>query len=412
MDIYVARQPIFDQDQNIFAYELLYRRGKVNSSGENFNGDQATSEVIINSFLLIGIEELTNGKPAFINFTENLLKQEIPTVFPKESIIVEILEDIEPSEEIIQSCKRLKELGYQLALDDFVYHQKFDPLIDLADIIKVDFLLSTPEERKSIVQLAQTRNIKFLAEKVETREAFEEAVRLGYSFFQGYFFSKPVILSGKDIPRHNINSIQILEEINKPDPDIAKIARWIETDVSLSYKLLRLINSVAFQLKRRVTSVKQAIALLGLNEIRKWISLTLLQDTGQLKHEIIIKDSMVRAKFGEFLASKTHLKHRSSEIFLMGMFSRIDVLMNCTLSDALHDLPISDEIKQCLLGEPSIFSDIYELMTAYETGEWEKYEFQSYKLNLDHQEIVPYYLQAVKWVEHIFDDSIQEKALQ
>lgn len=401
MDIYVARQPIFDRQLNILGYELLYRNGK--GSTQSIDGDQATSEVIINSFLLIGIDELTNGKPAFINFTANLLKQEIPTVFSNQSVVIEILEDIEPDEEIINTCKKLKEQGYQFALDDFVYHQKFDPFIEIADFIKVDFLSSTLEQKKAIVQLAQNKNIKLLAEKVETQEAFNEAVQLGYTYFQGYFFSKPIILSGKDVPRYNMNCIHILEEINKAEPEIHRITGLFESDVSLSYKLIRLINSVGYQITRRITSVKQAIALLGFNEIRKWISLTILQDLGQQKHEVIIRDSMLRAKFGELLANTTSLKNRSSEVFLLGMFSNIDVLMNCTLADALHSLPISDDIKQCLLDhEPSTFRDLYLLITAYETGEWDTYDLQASKLNLDHPGIVTLYLQAVKWVQHVF----------
>ena len=245
MDIFIARQPIFDIRQNVFAYELLYRSG-IKNLYAGINGDQASSEVIGSSFLLFGLENLTMGKKAFINFTRKLLEDEVATLLPKESIVVEVLENVEPDKQMLSACIKLKELGYQLALDDFAYDPRFEPFIDLVDIIKVDFLQTSPQDRAALVQRIGNKNIKFLAEKVETKEDFNQALQAGYSYFQGYFFSKPNIVSGKDITSFKLTYLQLLQEIGKPDLDFDELEETIKRDVALSYKLLRYINSAAF----------------------------------------------------------------------------------------------------------------------------------------------------------------------
>jgi EAL and modified HD-GYP domain-containing signal transduction protein len=267
-EIYVARQPIFTRNQEVFAYELLYRSG-VNKFYSNLNGDQASFEVITNSFLLIGLETLTRGKKAFINFTKNLLENDVATLLPNEAIVIEILQDIEPDKKILNACRKLKELGYYLALDDFCYNRKFLPLIDLVDIIKVDFLKTEKKEREAIIQRIGKPKIHFLAEKVETREEFTQALEMGYSYFQGYFFSKPLILSGKDIPSFKIIYLKILQEINRQDLDYDRLEDYVKMDVSLSYKLLKFINSLSFGFRNEIRSIKQALVLLGQKELSK-----------------------------------------------------------------------------------------------------------------------------------------------
>ena len=239
MDIFVARQPIFDAKKRVYAYELLYRAGEQNQSNV-INGDQATSSVVANTLMLIGLDSLTQGRMAFINFTRQLIEEEIPTVFSNELLVVEILEDIIPDKAFIKSCRSLKEQGYVLALDDFVLDYPYEEIVDLVDIIKVDFLLTNPSERHAIIQKYRGRNIRFLAEKVETLEQFEEAVRAGYTYFQGYFFAKPVIMKHKDIKPAAFSYVKILEELGGEQPEYERIAEAIEFDVSLSYKLLRL----------------------------------------------------------------------------------------------------------------------------------------------------------------------------
>ncbi|NYE57018.1 EAL and HDOD domain-containing protein [Carboxydothermus ferrireducens] len=247
MKVFVARQPIFDKKEKVVAYELLYRSGKINHF-DGSNGDRATASVIINSLFRIGLENLTNGKLAFINFTENLLKEGIPLIFNKNLLVVEILEDITPDKELLQALRFLKGKGFKIALDDFIFNlgNTPDELLNMADIIKVDFLANSLKDRKTIPQKFRNKKIEFLAEKVETKEEYEEAIKAGYSFFQGYFFSKPEIVSGKDISASKLTYMQILNELNKREPNFDYIAELIEANVSLTYELLRLVNSAVF----------------------------------------------------------------------------------------------------------------------------------------------------------------------
>ena len=215
MDIFLARQPIFDRSNKVIAYELLFRNGYENFCS-NADGDEATLNVIVNSFYIFGIKNITNDKKVFINFTEELIKKEIATLLSSEQVVVEILENIEPTEEIVVACKKLKQKGYTLALDDFVFDEKYMNLIKLIDIIKVDFKITKGYERKKLFELLKINNkIKFLAEKVENREEYNEAVKMGYTYFQGYYFSKPVVLSRKSIFVNKNIGLKILKLINK-----------------------------------------------------------------------------------------------------------------------------------------------------------------------------------------------------
>jgi len=390
----VARQPIFNRKEKIFAYELLFRKGDDNFCN-SVDGDRETADVISNSFLTIGIDILTGGKRGFINFTANLLKNEIAYSLPKEYLAIEILEDVEPDQEIILACTQLKEAGYLLVLDDFVFEPKFWPLIDLVDIIKVDFLATDVQERRNIVQRVGSRKIKFLAEKVETREDYAEALEIGYCYFQGYYFCKPVVISGKSIPIFKLNYLRLMKEINNPEVDFEKINTFIKGDVSLSYSLLKFINSSVFGFKTKIDSIKHALVLLGLSEVRKWASIIVLQNIGEDKPDELIVNSVVRATFAEALARKTVFKEQASNIFLMGMFSLIDAFLDRPLADVLSELPLTNEIKRALFGENNQIRVFLDLILAYEKADWVNFSVYAHKLNIDESEVPNLYLQAL-----------------
>ncbi len=403
MEVFIARQPIFDKKKNVYAYELLYRTGERNVSGV-IDGDQATSSVVGNALMLAGLETLTQNRLAFINFTKQLIIDEIPTVFSNENLVIEILEDIVPDPEFIASCKRLKEKGYTIALDDFVLDYPYESILDLADIIKVDFLLTTPQERKMIIQKYGNRNIRFLAEKIETLEQFEEAMDYGYAYFQGYFFSKPVIMKHTDIKPASLNYIKILEELDSDVPEYERIASVIEADVSLSYKLLRLINSAAFYTNSRVTSIKHALVMLGFKEIRKWISIVMLRELAEGKPDEIIRVSLLRGRMGEILSNQFDLESRRTEVFLMGMFSMIDTLMGQSMENALTVLPLEDDVKAGILGEKNAFSDLFRIVTAYEKGNWDYLFLKAKAYDVGLNVFPDAYIEAAKWTTAVFDN--------
>lgn len=405
MNTFVARQPIFDRSQKLYGYELLFRDGSKDFY-DQLDGDAASNSVI-NNFFSMGIHTVTGGKRAFINFTSNLLKDQIATILPREIIAVEILENVEPDEEIIDACKILKGAGYLLVLDDFIYHPRYLPLIELVDIIKVDFNNTSFEDRISILHNVGLSRVKFLAEKIETLEHYQEAYHLGYTYFQGYYFSQPVILTGKEIPSNKFNYLRLLQEINRPEVSFEQLEKIIKEDISLSYKLLKLLNSAHFGLRSKVNSIRQALILLGSKEIRKWISLLTLKSLGEDKPDQLVLSSIFRANFGEDIAKALGYKEeQASNVFLMGMFSMIDVILNRPLPEILNDLPIDENIKKALLGEENGMRDIFELVVAYEKGNWNQFSLIAEKLRIDEAIMPQYFFKALDLAEVIVSSAV------
>lgn len=405
LNVFVARQPIFDRQQKVCGYELLYRAGPENQY-VCVNGDQATSEVIANSFLLIGLESLTGKKKAYINFTENLLKSGLPANLPPNMVAVEILENIKCSDEVIKSCRKLKEMGFTLVLDDFTTGSPFESMLEFADIIKIDFMKTSPAQRKNIFRKLGSGRIKFLAEKVETREDFELALKTGYSYFQGYFFSRPSVISCRDVPVYKQHYLHVLQEINKPDIDFEGLESIVKRNVSLSYKLLKFINSAAFGFRTKITSIRQALVLLGINEIRKWISLLALRSLAKDKPDEIMTCSVIRARLGELIAPGIGLQGCESELFMVGLFSMIDVLVGRPMSAILTDMPISEQIRLALMGKTCYYLDVLNMIKAYERGDWNTFIRYAEKLGLNENEMPELYVQALEWVNKLH---LQEK---
>lgn len=399
MKVFVARQPIFDRNQKVYAYELLYRN--TNQNRASFvDGEAATTSVILNSYLEIGIDKIAKGKKTFINFTEKLIKEEIPYLMNQEKLVVEILEDVVPDEELVRKCKTLKIKGYTLALDDFVYGYPYEELIDLVDIIKVDFMLNSHEETKMIVDKYKKRGRKFLAEKIETMEEFEYAKSIGYDYFQGYFFSKPVILNRKAIKGNKVNYLRIIEEMHKKEPSYSKIAKIVEADISLTYKVMKLVNNMMG--KNKIKSVRYALVLLGLREVEKWVSLVILRGLNTGKPDELLILCLLRAKFGELIASRTKFRKRKEEIMLMGMFSTIDAIMDKPMADVLKEIPFEDDIKKAMLGDSSEMTDMYKLITSYEKASWQNADYYAERVGINMDILPKLYIEALSWCDKVF----------
>ncbi len=403
MEIFVARQPILTKEENIIGYELFYRNSMQNSFTE-INGDVATTELLLNSFLGIGNEKLSKGKKLFINFTRNLLVKRVPCLFPPEKIIIEILEDVKGDEEIITVIKEFKQLGYTIALDDFLLNEDNINLFPYADIIKVDFLNTTRKQRNTITNIAKLYNCRLLAEKVETRVDYENAIKEGFLYFQGYFFSKPKIFSSTDIPFQTSEYFRILHELSHPEPDIERIASVIETDLSLSYKILKIINTAAYYTRVKITSIKQAIVILGLNELIKWLTIISLKEQQPLSciGEELLSQALIRAKFAEQLGSVLFGTYRRSECFMLGMFSLLDTLLKIPMKNVLESIPISDCLKNGLLKKDSELTIILEIIEAIEKVDWET--LNSYTAIVSPPDLTAYYVEALKWSWEITND--------
>jgi len=402
VDVFVARQPILARNQKVFGYELLCRSGTVNSYLEP-DGEKASLDVL-RAFNDIGLDNLTNGKRAFVNFTKSLLNSDIPTVMPKDLIVIEILEDVEPDQQIVETCMRLKKLGYMLAMDDFVYKEELRPLIQLADIIKVDFLQTRAEERREIIERIGRPQIKLLAEKVESKEDFEHALQLGYSYFQGYYFCKPTIITGKSIVPFKANLLRLLQLLSRPNVSIDALERGIMIDVSLTYNLLKFLKSAAFGFRSEIRTIRQAIIMLGAQEIRKWTTLMSLKSLGQDKPDELLLTATCRALFCEQFATQIGLQNYKTDLFLLGLFSLIDVFLDKPLSEATSSLPLSTMTKDALHGKDNKYRSILNLIIALENAQWDTFFRGAAKNQWNLDNVMKSYYAAIIEAEKIFDE--------
>nr|WP_312579275.1 HDOD domain-containing protein [Sedimentibacter sp.] len=396
MDVYVARQPIFDRNMNVFGYELLYRRS-INNFYEGIDDNQATAELINNAFLTMHSHEITGGTKAFINFSHDMLVEDIPLLLPVESTVVEVLERVEINENVIAACKNLREHGYIIALDDFVFNESYLPLMEIAHIVKIEFPVVSYETQRKLIKQFKNK-IKFLAEKVETREEYQLAMDMGYDYFQGYFFSKPVIIKGKEIDSLNINLIKIMNLLNENEPEYQKITEIIEKDLGLSYKLLKLVNSVFFGSRSKIRYIKQALVQLGIIEIRKWIYVMMLKDIQIIENKELIKTCFVRAKFMELLALEMGMRDRQFEYFMTGMFSSVDVLLNKDMKEIVNDLVLTDDVREALLGGNNEIKKVLDMVINYELLKLDDSEINKTTSGITREKVMNMYIEALTWV--------------
>jgi c-di-GMP-related signal transduction protein len=404
MDFCIARQPIFNFNKRLYAYELLYR-----GDGEwhlgNTEGSRATSSLLSSTFLTEGIEKITGSKPCFVNFTQELLLKNIHSAFPKNRLVIEILEDVEPTPEVVEACQQMVNQGYTLALDDFVYEPKFDPLVKLASIIKVDFKLTPVDSlARMLHRLARFDHLKLLAEKVETYEEFDKALKLGFSYFQGYFFSRPEEIRIKELSSVKINLLRLLAEVSKKTTTISRLKEIVSVDVALTYKLLRFLNSAHFYLLEKVESVTRAISFLGAKRFRRFVMLVLISEIATEKPEELVRLAVVRARFCELLAEQGSLAKHSHELFLVGLFSLIDAMLDKSMKELLRGLPVTDDVKDALVNDAGPYSPVLKAVKCYEQSMREQCLYNLEQVQVDCQSVGGLYLQAVEYSEQLLAD--------
>lgn len=401
--IFVGRQPILDTEGHIYGYELLYRNSEKNSF-PNIDPEQATIQLLINTFLSIGVDQISGDSKSFINFSGDLLIKDIFSNLKPEYVVIEILEDVEITPALISRIREIKQDGFQLALDDFIMQDQYalhTELFDLIDYVKVDFLAVDEEGRTAIEKfIKQYPHIQMLAEKIETEEQFQIAKKSGYDLFQGYFFAKPEIIKGVEIPANLNLHMQIINRLNVTDPNIDEIANLILHDISLTYKLLRFINTMNFNIPKSVGSVKQAIVLIGLRELRKWMRILMLQDIGDHSSsgriKALVSYSMSRAKMCELIAVRTGYPN-GDEHFFVGLFSLLDVIMKRSWDDIIPMFPFSKDVAETLQGKKTDLSPYLELSIATERFELESIEKIGKQFGVSKEEIATFSNKANQW---------------
>ncbi|MDH5444295.1 MAG: HDOD domain-containing protein [Gammaproteobacteria bacterium] len=362
-NIAIGRQPVYDRQLQVVGYELLYRQfGGQNQA--NFNdGNKATSEVILNALTEIGIKTLVGDVAPFINITTAFLTGEVPMPELPRDVVIEILEDIPVTENTLSGMRRFLSMGYRIALDDFTDKPEMDPFIEMANIIKIDIMQLDQKTVKQLASRFKEQRKKILAEKVETYEDFEFCKSLGFDYYQGYFFCKPEIINSHTLPVNKLKVLQILASLHDPTTNASRLENEISTDVTLSYRLLRYINSVQYYLQKDIDSIKQAVLLLGWDNIRSISTLLLIAQITDKPFELF-KTGMVRAKMCEILG--TYLQPKAKEIFFTaGLLSVIDALMDMRMENVMEQLPLSDELSTALIKQEGIIGEVLNLVIDY-----------------------------------------------
>ena len=397
-NVFVGRQPIFDKKLNVYAYELLFRSAEANnSSSAMLDGDSATSQTIINTFVEIGLEKLVRDKFAAINLTESFILDVDKIPFSKDQVILEILEDIPVTPKLIDAVQLLVDKGYIIALDDYIYDPQHAPLIKLAKIIKIDLMAQSKQDLVKHVKELKKFNVELLAEKIENFQEFEFCRKLGFDYFQGYFLSKPQIVKGTSLPANRLTVLHLLSVVNNPDSDTDDLTEAINTDVATSYRLLKLINSAAFGLQRKIDSIEQGILLLGRKQLASWASMLAMSSLDDRPSEIL-RTTMVRAKMCELVAEKIGATNIES-FFTVGMFSAIDLLLQRPLPELLKPLPLSAEIMSALLQGEGLLGKVLACVIAFEMSDWDKICIN----DIPAEEFTIINIEAITWAGAIID---------
>ncbi len=394
---YVARQPILTKEEKVFGYELLFRDGV-----ESYfcpEDPEAASRSTLDSSLLMGLDVLCNGQRAFVNCTRDMLIKDYVTLLPSGQTVVEILESVEPDDLVMAACQRLKEGGYMLALDDFNLDDRRARMTELVDILKIDVRTTSAADRAALVKRYGPWRCRLLAEKVETREEFLAAQKAGFLYFQGYFFRKPEIVTTREIAGQRINYVRILQAVSQPELDPREIEKTIKSDAALCYRLLRYLNSPVFGFGSEIHSVRHALSILGERELRRWVRLVVTLVAAKDRCSELVLSALVRARFCELLSPK--IQHGESDLFLLGLLSMIDVILEIPMADVLEQVPIDRETKAVLLGGASRLRPVYQLMLAQESGDWQNTAELSSSLHLAESEVAECHWQAMQWARQV-----------
>ncbi len=387
---YIGRQPIFTPGLEVFGYELLYRPCDAEAV-VNVDGDQATSQVLLNSFMEMGLDELVGHHKAFVNLTRHFVLNHHLIPAASSQLVLEILEDIDGDAEVVEAVKDLKDKGYLIALDDFVFNESLRPLVELADIIKIDILALDREGLEAHVEILRPYGVQLLAEKVETHDDFDFCQGLGFDLYQGFFLCKPKTLKGRRAPANRLATMQMLAKLQDPGVEVRELEKIISHDITLSYKLLRYINSAAFCLRNRIESIHHAIVYLGLHEVKNWASLIALANIDDKPNELFVT-ALTRARMCELMSEHAGVGNKGSA-FIVGLFSTLEAIMDTSLEELLKAVPVVEEVTMALLQQEGPYAEMLHTTLAYERGEWDQVRCHQ----IDPTTLSDIYMRAVKW---------------
>lgn len=397
--VHVARQPILDARQQVFGYELLYRAAALDDSCKGESAS-VSARVIGDALLGIGFETLTDGRRAFVNLDMNTLLADASGVLDPEQVVLEILESVTVTPEVIAMCTSLRERGYAIALDDFVPGSGAEALVPLARFVKLDVLTLPPDDLLPTTTRLLAAGVTVVAEKVETVEVFERARTAGCSLFQGYYFCRPVTFSGRALPSNQIAQMQLVAALNRPAVSLGTIEDLLKRDASLSYRVLRSVNSAGFGLRREIHSIREALLLLGLDQVRKWSSIWALAGMNKGPTELVTM-TVIRARCCELIGQSLDRADHGAAYFLLGLCSLLDVLLGHSMDAVTKELPLDPEIHDALLGTENGARTALEAVIHYEQGRWDEAAVAASSIGLDADTLSDVYSDALGWARKL-----------
>jgi EAL and modified HD-GYP domain-containing signal transduction protein len=391
----VARQPILDARQQVFGYELLYR-ARVSDTAAGGPTGRASAQLIADALLGVGFDVLTDGRRGFINLATETLLADAGGLLQPEHVVLEILESVRPTKEVVEMCRVLCDRGYAIALDDYVPGTGADELLSFARFAKLDLLVIPPARLMGVAAALLGRGITVIAEKVETVQAFERARAAGCSLFQGYYFCKPVQFSGQTLSASQVTQMRLVAALYKESVSLATIEELLKTDGSLTYRVLRTVNSAGFGLRREIHSIREALLLLGLDQIRRWTSIWLLAGANRGPTELVTM-AVLRGRTCELIGQAMGRPDAGAEYFLLGLCSLLDVILGQPMSKVVQDLPLAGEIRAALLGQSSGERRVLDAVGRYEQGAFADAATAAAALGLDVEALANAYAEALKW---------------
>lgn len=393
-EVLVGRQPIFDRQLGVHGYELLFR-GEPIDPGDPVAGDRATSRVIVSAFTEIGLDTLVSGKKAFLNLTRSFLTGENALPAHPRHVVLEVLETVRPDPDVLQGIERLKQRGFTIALDDFVFAPGLEPLLELADLVKLDVLGLTDAEILPRVERLAPFDVRLLAEKIETRDQYESCRRMGFTYFQGFFLERPTLVSGRSIHPQQLTLLSLLRELHTEAFDFQRAEAIVQQDVGLCYRLLRHINSALYGMPRKISSVREALVYLGLESVKNLASLFILASNEHAPDELISL-AMVRARMCQNLGREAD-DPAYQQYFVVGLFSTLEALMETPMGDLLDKLPLSPPQKAALATGAGPMGEALRAVLAYEHGDWDNVAHAG----LTTGRIKDLYVEALRWTNAV-----------
>ena len=401
MYCFVARQAIFDSLGNPLGYELLFRTSLENRF-PNIDSELATRRLMAEQFLSQKIEDLVGDALCFVNFPDALLREGMAQSFDQQQLVIEVLETATPDEELLTSIKQLKELGFQIALDDHIPSTKWDKFLPWVDYIKMDLRQTTMQDCKSLIKRSQKYNqLRFIAEKVETQQEFIASQDAGFSFFQGYYFQQPQVISRRILTTDEMTAFELLSAISEEDIDYNRLTQLFSRDLSLSYYLLRYVNSLHVGYRHQnIDNLRNAIVFLGHEQLKRFTALMMAAYISKNKNVELYRLSMIRAKWCELLSAKVS-PSLQNDAFLCGLFSLLDALLERPMADILPHLSVTEPVRQALLEQKGQLGFLMGLMQDHEQANWPMLQQRLDFINLSANDSNMFYEEAIKWSKNI-----------